>query len=129
MEATASTSFESQNYFSVLSDSESDTETAESTPPPPSPKERIPPIVLYSYLNNHSQTLKTLNDKLSKQIDIKTKTNRLLLLTKTVQDYEILLREIKTANLAYHTYPLPNAHQPRVALKGIPPNVTIDEIN
>jgi hypothetical protein len=84
MEATASTYFKSQNYFSVLSDSDSDTETAETTPPPLSPKERIPPIVLYGYLHNHSQKLKTLNDKLSNPIDIKTKTNRLLLNTKTV---------------------------------------------
>jgi hypothetical protein len=120
LESTASTSFESPNYFSVLSDSDSDTESAESTPPSPSRKERIPQIVLYSYLNNHSQTLKTLNDKLSSPFDVKTKTDRLLLYTKTEADYEIILREIKQAQLAYHTYPLPNTHQPRVALKGIP---------
>jgi hypothetical protein len=122
---TAGTSYESQNYFAVLSDTDSDTETAESiTPPPPvKPKERIPRIVLYSYLTNHSQTLKTLNEKLNSPVEIKTKTNRLLLYTKTVTDYELVLREIKTAKLAYHTYPLPNKQKPRLTLKGIPPNV------
>ena len=124
----ASTSFESHNYYSVLSDTESETETAEPTPPPATQKERIPPIVIYSYLSNHSQTLKGLNDKLSCPVVVKTKPNRLLLYTKTVPDYELLLREIKTADLAYHTYPLPNKHQPRVALKGIPPNVSLEEI-
>jgi hypothetical protein len=60
---------------------------------------------------------------------VKTKSNRLLLYTKTGGgDYEILLREMKQAHLAYHTYPLPNANQPRVALKGIPPNVTTEDI-
>jgi hypothetical protein len=101
LESTANTSFESPNYFSVLSDSDSDTESAVSTPPSPSRKERIPPIVLYRYLNSHSQTLKALNDKLSSAVDVKTKTNRLLLYTKTEVDYEILLREIKQAQLAY----------------------------
>jgi hypothetical protein len=75
MDTTAGTSYESPNYFAVLSDTESDTETAESTNPPAKPKERIPPIVLYSYLTKHSQTLKTLNDKLSRPVEIKTKTD------------------------------------------------------
>jgi transcriptional antiterminator len=82
LESTASKSFESPNYFSVLSDSDLDTESAESTPPSPSRKERIPPILLYSYLNNHSQMLKSLSDKLSRPIDVKTKKNWLLLNTK-----------------------------------------------
>jgi hypothetical protein len=129
MDTTAGTSYESPNYFAVLSDTESDTETAESIPPPPAkPKERIPPIVLYSYLTNHSQILKTLNEKLNSPVEIKTKTNRLLLYTKTVTDYELVLHEIKTAKLAYHTYPLPNKQKPRLTLKGIPPNVETEEI-
>jgi hypothetical protein len=128
LESTASTSFETQNYFSLLADSNSDTESAVSTPPSPSRKERIPPIVLYSYLNNYSQSQETLNDKYSSPVDVKTKTNWLLLYTKTLVDYEILLREIKQAQLAYSTYPLPNTHQPRVALNGISPNATIEEI-
>ena len=33
------------------------------------------------------------------------------------------------AKLAYHTYPLPDAIQPRLVLNGIPPNVPIDEIH
>jgi hypothetical protein len=98
---TARTSFESPNYFSVLSDRDSDTESAVSTPPSPSRKEQIAPIVLYRYLNSHYQTLNALNDKLSSAVDVKSKTNRLLLYTKTEVYYEILLREIKQAQLAY----------------------------
>jgi hypothetical protein len=38
------------------------------------------------------------------------------------------MHEIKTAKLAYHTYPLPNKEKPRLTLKGIPPNVETEEI-
>ena len=48
--------------------------------------------------------------------------------TKSVTDYSVLLAEIQTAKLAYHTYPLPDAIQSRLVLKGIPPNVPVDEI-
>jgi hypothetical protein len=128
MDNGASTSLESPNYLSVLSDSEPDSESTESTPPITSRKERVPPTVIYSYLNNHTQTLKALNEKLSSPVAIKTKLNRLLLYTKTEADYEVLLREIQQAKLAYHTYPLPHTRQPRVTLKRLPPNVTTEEI-
>jgi hypothetical protein len=126
MDSGASTSFETPNYFAVLSDSEPDSDSTEPIPPISSRKERVPPIVIYSYLNNHTQTLKTLNEKLSSPVEIKTKQNRLLLFTKNEIDYEVLLREIQQAKLAYHTYPLPHARQPRVTLKGLPPNVTTE---
>lgn len=127
-EPTASTSFETTNYFAVLSDSDTETESIESTPPNNIKKKRIPRIVLYSFLSNHTQTLKSLNDKLTSPVEIKTKTNRFLLYIQTEKDYETLLREVKQANLAYHTYPLPQTQQPRLVLKGLPPNITIEEI-
>ena len=61
-------------------------------------------------------------------MEIKTKPNRLLIYTKTPQDYNIVLNEIKTANLEYHTYPLPESRQSRLVLKGIPPNVPTQDI-
>ena len=54
--------------------------------------------------------------------------NRLLLYTKSSHDYNILLTEIRAANIAYHTYPLPGAIQPRLVLKGIPPNVPEEDV-
>jgi hypothetical protein len=61
-------------------------------------------------------------------MEVKTKPNRLLLYTKTGSDYELLLREIQAAKLEYHTYPLPNKQQPNITLKGIPPNVPVEDI-
>ena len=40
----------------------------------------------------------------------------------------MIFAEIQAAKLAYHSYPLPDAIQPRVVLTGIPPNVSVDEI-
>jgi len=40
----------------------------------------------------------------------------------------VLLAEIQTAKLAYHTYPLPDAIQPRLVLKGVSPKVPVAEI-
>jgi hypothetical protein len=75
----ASSSFMSLNQFAVLLDSESDTEDIGVQPQPNSPKSRIPSIVIYSYLNNHSATLKQVNEKLATLIDVKSKSHTLLL--------------------------------------------------
>lgn len=83
----AGSSYESPNYFAVLSDSESDTKTADSVPNPTPKKWRIPPIVLYSYLTHHSATINAVNEKLSSPVEVKTKSNRLLLYTKSESDY------------------------------------------
>jgi hypothetical protein len=61
-------------------------------------------------------------------VEIKTKENRMLLYTRSETDYEILLRDIKQANLAYHTYPLSQTQQPRLVVKGLPPNIDTAEI-
>jgi hypothetical protein len=127
-EAKASTSVETSNYFSILSDSDVASEYTESAPPGPSRPERIPPIVVYSYFTNHTQTIQALNAKRKCPVEIKTKQNRLMIYTKRESDYEILLREIQQAKMEYHTYPLAHLRQPRVALKGLPPTVTTEEI-
>jgi len=105
----ATTSFLSPNHFTVLSDSESDIEENEAPSQSDTQQARIPPIVICSYLNNHSLTLKQVNEKLTTQVDVKSKANRLLLYTKSSHDYNILLTEIRAAKLAYQMYPLPAA--------------------
>ena len=129
--SATSTSFLSPNQFAVLSDSEPEGDEEELIPPPTTSsegKQRIPPIIIYSLLDNHSATLNRVNEKLSTPIAVKTKADRLLLYTKSSADYKTLLSEIQTAKIAYHTYPLPEAVQPRLVLKGIPCNVPVDDI-
>ena len=125
---SGASSFFSPNQFAVLSDSESDNEENGAPSPPNNRTIRIPPIVIYSYLSNHSANLKQVNEKLTTPVGLKSKSNRLLLYTKSTQDYNILLSEIQSAKLAYHTYPLPEAIQPRLVLKGVPPNVPEEDV-
>jgi hypothetical protein len=47
---------------------------------------------------------------------------------KSFTDYNVLVANIQTAKLAYHTYPLPDTIQPWLVLKGIPTNVPVNEI-
>jgi len=125
----ASTS--SPNQFAVLSDSESEAEENRAPPQPQQPPDRtpkIPPIVIYSLLSNHSSTSIQVNDKLTTPVDVTSKMDRLLLYTKSSADCNILLSEIKSTKLAYHTYPLPEAVQPRLVLKGIPSNVPEEDV-
>ena len=127
----ASTSFFSPNQFAVLLDSESDAEENRALPQPQQPPDWtpiIPPIVIYSLLNNHSSTLKEVNDKLTTPVHVKSTMDRLLPYTKSSADYNILLSEIKSAKLAYRTYPIPEAVQPRLVLKGIPSNVLEEDV-
>jgi len=55
----------SPNQFAVHSDSESDTEKNRATSKPPVRTPRIPPIEMYSLLDNHSSNLKQVNNKLT----------------------------------------------------------------
>jgi hypothetical protein len=98
-EAQASTSVETSNYFSILFDSDLASECTESAPLGPIRPERISPIVVYNYFNNHTQTIQALNAKLRCPVEIKTKPNRLLIYTKHELDYEILHREIQQAKM------------------------------
>jgi hypothetical protein len=126
--ATSSSSFFSPNQFAVLSDSETETKELNCHRQPSDRQPRIPPIVIYSFLTNHSSTLQKVNSKLSAPVEVKTKLNRLLLYTKSTQDYKTVLSEIQAANLEYHTYPLPDTLQTWLVLKGIPPNVPAENI-
>jgi hypothetical protein len=71
----ATTSFLSPNQFAVLSESKSELEENGTPLPTNSRPNRIPPIVIYSYLNNHSSTLKQVNEGLTAPVDVKSKTN------------------------------------------------------
>jgi len=68
------------------------------------------------------------NKKLATPVDVKSKSQRLLLYKKSVTDYNVLLTEIQTSKLAYHTYPLPDTIQPWVVLEVIPLNISVNKI-
>jgi len=65
-------SFASPNQYAVLPDSESDAEDIGFSSQPSSRKSKISPIVIYSYLNNHSAALKEVTETISTPVDGKS---------------------------------------------------------
>jgi hypothetical protein len=68
-QSAATTSFITPNQFTILSESESEPEDNGAPPPSHPQTTRIPPIVVYSYLNNYSATLKKVNEKLTAPVE------------------------------------------------------------
>ena len=91
-------------------------------------KQKVPPIVVYSYVKGHTETLKKLQALLKNPLSIKSKNNRTILYTQTLDDYKIVKKEISESNVEYHTYSIEADKELKLVLKGLPPNVTIEEI-
>ena len=123
-----SSSFTTHNKFNILSDTESEESEEEQTQTQPQVKQKIPPIVIYEYLTNHTMSISSINDKLKQSLQVKYKQNRLILYTKSIDDYNIVFDEVQKSQIQFHRYPLPDKLQPRLVLKNISPTVTIDEI-
>ena len=123
-----STPISTTNRFAVLSDSEPEEDTPPTHTQTTEKPQRIPPIVVYSLLHNHTSTLKKVNEKLLQPVIVKAKPDRLLMYTKSPTDYSTLLTEIKSANLTFHTYPLPDTVHPRLVIKGLPSNILEEDI-
>ena len=87
-------------------------------------KIRIPPIVVYSHVHDH---MKTLNDIKESDVEIKA-NNRIIVYTKTEDDYQTFIEKIKAAKVKYHTYSFPNKTLIKSVLKGVPANVKPEEI-
>lgn len=51
-----------------------------------------------------------------------------MLYTKNVEDYNKLLKKVKDAKLEHHTYSLPGESNKRLVLKGLPPNISPEEV-
>lgn len=128
---------ETQNKFDVLSDLEDGMDQdipAETARGQASKSEevtksvRIPPIVVYSYIKNHSETLKALRAKCKKDFSVKFRGNRLLFLPATKDDYNVILNEVRGAKLECHTYTSKDDAYKTVVLRNIPPNITPTEI-
>lgn len=122
------------NSYEPLSDMES---MDDDEPPPPAgvkPKSsmekqvKMPPIVVYSYLENHSKALKTLRSACKQDFDVKCRGNRLIFLAKCKEDYNKIIADVTSAKLEYHTYTPADEINRTLVLRNVPPNVTCEEI-
>ena len=121
---------ELSNSFEALSSDEMDgVETEANTPKKEeSRKMKIPPLVIYNNIDNHVQTLSQMKEDLTDEITLKCKSNRIIFYTKNVQDYKKMKEKITAAQVQYHTYSLDNEKPVTTILKGLPSNITVEEI-
>lgn len=91
-------------------------------------KVKLPTIVVYTYIKNHLDTLNNILKDLEKGISINVKRNRIMMYTKTLNDYNKLLEKIKAALIQFHTYTVQDQKPLTSILKGLAPNITEEEV-
>lgn len=91
-------------------------------------KVKVPPVVIYSNIDNHSQTMMDLRKELLEDFSLSCKNNRTIIYTKNMVDYKKVCDKISAAMVSYHTY-TPESEKPiRSILKGLASNITEDEV-
>lgn len=129
--------FESTNRFSALRTNDMELETAAensddlshvSTEGPRQSKTKIPAIVIHSWVKNHSETMANLKKHMKEDFLVLTRRDRIIIKTKNVEDYNTVLEDVKSAKIECHTFNLPGTSPLKVILKGLPPNITTEEI-
>lgn len=91
-------------------------------------KEKVPAIVVYSFLNKHKETLDNLQKQLMEELEIRSKKDRLIIKTKNLNDYKKVLDFVVKSEVQYHTYTLNSEKIVRLVLRGVAINVTEIEI-
>lgn len=130
-------SFESENRFNALNpeimdivlenrntEDEKDLEEQEAE----ESKVKIPPIVVHSYVNNHMETLNKIKEEMKEDFVISAKNNRLIIKTKNIDDYNLMLKKVSDSKVEYHTYTIESEKILKLVLKGLAPNIQTDVI-
>lgn len=127
---------ETNNRFSPLHTDEMDLDSTENSDntsnvlneEPKSGKTKIPSIVLHSWIKNHAQTMETLKKDLKEDFLVVTKRDRIIIKTLNVEDYNKVLDTVKSSKIECHTFNLPGTSPLKLILKGLPPNISPEEI-
>lgn len=116
-----------RNSFDVLSDS--DTDTADEIVSEPKQKIALPPpFVVYNYIQDHVSSVNKIRAKLTDDIAIKYKGNRIILQTYNKEDYSTVKQIITDSKMEYHTYTPKEDKDHKLVLKNLPPSISVDEI-
>lgn len=127
-------SFETENLYNVLDEKmqvtlqDGTAEDAAQNSVDETEKLKIPPIVVHSFVNNHMKTLNEIKKDMKEDFDIKSKANRIIIKTKNLSDYNVMLKKVSESKVDYHTYSLPSEKTLKLVLKGIAPNVPSEDI-
>lgn len=118
---------ELKNQYDSLSDTDTDTDT-EQHEDTNKKAPKIPPIIMYGLIENHTVGMASLQKKLKEEVDIKNRGNKIVFLPKNKEDFNTIKEEIQKVKLDFHTYTPSDERTIRMVLRNIPNNVTIDEI-
>lgn len=90
---------------------------------------KIPPVIFRGPPNEpHSTFINSINSKLTNNVKIKTNKNMYILYTNNINDYDVLLNILKEKKIEHYTH-TPKTRKPvKMVLKGLPYNITIDEV-
>lgn len=89
---------------------------------------RIPPIIVYSYFDNHVSTITNLERNMNEELDLKFKGRRIIILTKNIMDYNYVKNQLDEAQIQYTTKTPSNERELKLVIRNLPPNITTDEI-
>lgn len=126
----SSLEIETANSFEALADQEVSMNSEDSVrmSEPKLRKPKIPPLVIYTHIEDHVKTLKDIQKELKEPLSISCKQNRMIIYPKNEEDYVTLSEKIKAAKVHFHTYSLEKEKPVVSILKGLPPNIKPFEI-
>ena len=83
---------------------------------------------MYTTIKDHCKILNLLKSKLNEDLELKYKGKRIIFFPKSIDDYNTLKNEITASIAEFHTYTPVENKKPKKVLKGLPPNISSDEI-
>lgn len=120
---------DSENDNASENDNTSDTDITEETTQHGKTKSQLPPpIVVYTYLQNHMESIKKIKEQLKDEISIKYRGNRIIMQTKIKEDYVTLKKIIQDAQFDFHTYTPRDEQEHKLVIKNLPPSISTDEV-
>ena len=131
VEPSPNSSFENPNMFGVLNnemefttnDDHDDVNSDAATV-----KLKVPPIVVHCLVNNHMETLDAIKSELKEDFDVSVRRNRIIIKTKNLEDYNIMIKKVEKSKAEYHTYTLQSEKILKLILKGLAPNIPADVV-
>lgn len=120
-----------RNKYDSLSDEEmqtTDDENDNNVQPRRIKKIKIPPIIAYTYFDNHLKTISELEKNLNEEIELKFKGKRIIILTKNLIDYKYVKNQLDESNIQYTTKTPQSEREVKLVIRHLPPNISSTEV-
>lgn len=142
---TATANIPLSNRYDVLSEDENEEETPMDTntsqegrdnraphsskPNQPPSKPKTPPPISILGITDYKLFTNTLATQLKGEFTITPREDNIRVKTSNIEDYRILANILNTKNLNYHTWATEDNHNRKYVIRGLPRNITTQEIS